>query len=179
MSIEHKAFIFDYTEFSNELKPLLEQCLTSGEICLLKEFIITNKSYLRDPYEGEDLDGNWEDLIEDKDPHQYGDFALTKYYFPQNDRGLGVEWEDIKNAVDLNHKGVYSPLLGVPLGVEEGYFDPGKTGSYFQSVDQVAKSLKILEIVQIKELEAMTILDEFKKLLGEALSERKGIYVTF
>ncbi len=179
MSIEHKAYIFNYTAFSKELEPILKQALISGKTDLLKNFISTNKSDLKDPYEGESLNDDWEDMIEDKDPHQYGDFAITKYYSPVNEYGLGYDWEEIKNTVDSSYEDKYSPLLGIPLGFEGEYFDPGKTGSYFQSAEQVARSLNILKNVTIEDQEFIGILKEFKRLLEKALLEKKGIYVTF
>lgn len=64
MSLEHKAFVFDFYGFRGELKPILESSLLSGDISSLYEFIIANKDILVDPYQGETLDESWEDMIE-------------------------------------------------------------------------------------------------------------------
>ena len=63
MSLEHKAFIFDAGKFSNELKPHLEADLRTGQSGQIRAFIISNLSFLTDPYEGEELDEYWEDTI--------------------------------------------------------------------------------------------------------------------
>lgn len=72
MSYEHKAFIFDIDGFNRELKPLLESCLRSGSIDQMRDFIVSNRQSLVDPYEGFALEDSWEDMIESKDVHQYG-----------------------------------------------------------------------------------------------------------
>ena len=52
--------------------------LRSGDCGQLVEFIELERAELTDPYEGEPLPPDWEQLLEQKDTHQYGDFALTK-----------------------------------------------------------------------------------------------------
>lgn len=180
MSFEHKAFIFDDDGFSSELKPLLESSLRSGNADQIRMFVVSNKPSLTDPYEGEPLDDDWENMIEDKDAHQYGDFALTKYYSPIDDRGLGSEWERVQKMFPDNSGLSFSPVLGMPVGTDSEFFDPGKMGSYFQSNSEVRESLN-----RMKKLEEMVpddLLDpfeEFKSLLEQAVNEKKGIYVTF
>ena len=74
--MEHKAFIFDYGQFERELLPVLHDALASGECRALISFIRRNIDSLTDPSEGEPLTDDWEGMIEMKDAHQYGDFAL-------------------------------------------------------------------------------------------------------
>ncbi|SDT59554.1 hypothetical protein SAMN04490182_5661 [Pseudomonas cedrina] len=180
MSYEHKAFIFDIDGFGRELKPLLERCLLSGEVDQLRDFIISNKRSLVDPYEGVALDDSWEDMIEINDVHQYGDFALTKYYSPADDRGLGSWWSIIQELLSDKDKLSSSPFLGVPIGSEDVFFDPGKMGSYFQSENEVGVSLsKVLEIEEKVPYDALEVLREFKRMLEQAIDENKGVYVTF
>jgi len=75
--MEHKAYTFDFASFDVELRPILEKVLRTGELDSLIDFIVRHLENLSDPYEGEPLNENWEQLIESRDPHQYGDFALT------------------------------------------------------------------------------------------------------
>ncbi len=180
MSLEHKVFILDSESFYHELKPLIEQCLRSSNVDEIREFILMNKSSLSDPYEGEQLADDWEDMIEDKDVHQYGDFALTKYYSPIFEMGLGTDWENIKKLFDGIQEQSFSPILGVPLGIEGEYFDPGKMGSYFQNSSEVKESLSILNMIE--ESVPSDLIEnyyEFKKILELAVKENKGLYVTF
>jgi hypothetical protein len=180
MSMEHKAFIFDFDTFSKELKPIIEAGLQSGDVDQIREFILSNKSSLCDPYEGESLEDDWEDLIEDKDIHQYGDFAITKYYSPTRDEGLGYDWEDLQDVVSTLAGINYSPILGVPLGLGNEYFDPGKMGSYFQDNALVRESLNAIRRIEGSLSENMqdTIV-QYRVLLEKAANEGKGIYVTF
>jgi hypothetical protein len=180
MSLEHKAFIFDVERFSTELKPLLESSLLSGDVDRIRAFVVSNKSSLTDPYEGEPLEEDWEDMIEDKDVHQYGDFALTKYYSPTHDVGLGYDWEDLQKIFSVVTSVSFSPVLGEPLGRESEYFDPGKMGSYFQTSNQVLESLKIAKELKESVSDGMQeLFDEFTVLLERAAREHKGLYVTF
>ncbi len=180
MSLDHKAFILDYDGFNTELKPLLETCLESGDFEEIRKFVSINRSSCTDPYEGEKLDNNWENMIEEKDVHQYGDFALTRYYSPTEDKGLSDEWELI-NKICLKVKGLkFSPVLGIPLGPNDNLFDPGKMGSYFQSFDNILESLSVLNNVRKEIHHSVTdSYDCYIELLQAAIDQKKGLYVTF
>lgn len=178
--MEHKAYIFDFKEFSKELKPILEASLQSGNVDQLRAFILSNKSFLSDPYEGEALEDDWEDMIKDRDVHQFGGFAATKYYSPTQDGGMSYDWESIENIVPPGLETMFSPLLGVPLGLADEYFDPGKMGSYFQDSAQVKDSLRIIDKIESFVSENLKeTLSGFRKLLEQAAGEDKGLYVTF
>jgi hypothetical protein len=180
MSLEHKAFIFDAGKFSNELKPHLEADLRAGKSDQVRAFIISNISSLTDPYEGEELDECWEDMIENKDAHQYGDFALTKYYSPTADVGLGAEWKTIQELLTDMAALKFSPVLGKPLKGGEEVFDPGKMGAYFQTSADVVESLNIMNsIEQSIPKNVIESFNEFKAILKEASKQDKGLYVTF
>src|SRR5262245_4292434 len=129
--MEHKAFIFDYEPFERELLPLLKEGLLTNHCNGVITFIRQNVESLTDPYEGEPLEEDWEDMIETPDAHQYGDFALTKYYAPSNDIGLGYSWQAIQDVIDTDRN--VSPILGAVVGNPDDPFDPGKMGAYFQS----------------------------------------------
>ena len=174
--LEHKAFLFDYPQFTCELLPILEHSLTTNDCAQLISFIWDNIGLLSDPYEGEPLTPSWEtDFIETADAHQYGDFALTKYYTPLNDIGLGYSWISVKDAIPDN-KGL-SPILGSVIGSPDNPFDPGKMGSYFQSNMRVQKNFEFLQT--ITEQKTPEELDKAVGLLMQPFRLQKGLYVTF
>ena len=82
-------------------------------------FINANLGDLRDPYEGEPLGADWESLIETGDAHQYGDVALTKYYDPLADIGLGASWERVQELVANDPTLMESPILGSTIGPKD------------------------------------------------------------
>ena len=163
MSMEHKAYEFDWDNFNNELRPILEQSLSSDENAKLYSFINTNLECLTDPYEGEPLDNDWEELLETKSNHELGDFALTKYYKVTEEYGLGDGWLPLQEVLSQD-------IINALLGTFISGFDPGCYGSYFQSSNQRKDNASLLlesNIELIKEFAAC--LTKFKK----------GVYVTF
>src|SRR5262245_48970068 len=145
MSMQHKAYPLDYVRFRVELKPVLEAGLASGDVSELRRFIAANFQFLKDPNEGDPLPASWEALVEPKDVHQYGDLALTKFYDPREDVGLGYDWlggSDRLGVDDLLDEELgegQSITLGQPCGFPGNYFDPGQYGSYFQSPDLISR----------------------------------------
>ena len=179
MTMEHQAFIFDYDDFNNELSEVLSNAIRTNEIGELIAFIARNLSYLKDPYEGEPLDLYWQELIEHNDIDEYGDFAITKYYNPQSNIGLGYGWEKINDLLLEELNVAISPLLGTPFGSAENYFDPGKLGSYFQSPEQVKQNLRLLDSLSQEQLKTLPNIALLKTMLSEALALNKGLYITF
>jgi len=179
--MEHRAFLFDLSSFSNELKHILESSLRSGDVGPLREFINNNQLSLTDPYEGEPISELWEDMISEPDAHQYGDVALTKYYSPLEDRGLGPDWEVVQELlINAYQHLIFSPILGQPIGPVDDPFDPGKMGSYFQSRNDANDSLEKLAGVESRiPADIADRYAQFKELLKNAISQNKGIYVTF
>lgn len=165
MSIKHKAFVFDYRAFERELMPLLVQSLEMNDASRLFEFVEANQTDLVDPYEGEPLNDDWRSMLEVEDPHQVGDFALTKYYDPVTDIGIGSEWMSLVDTVrDL--------VLGKPIGPRSNPFDPGKMGSYFQSPEDVAAAYEAVKRTSGVSHDAVLFYER-------ALRDPKGLYVTF
>ena len=131
--MEHKAFLFEFEQFEHELLPILQAALATNDCAELVAFIRRSVASLKDPYEGAPLKEGWQTMIETPDAHQYGDIALTKYYDPADDRGLGSSWEQIQTIV-ASDPGVHiSPILGSVIEKSNAVFDPGKMGSYFQN----------------------------------------------
>ena len=175
--MEHKAFLFDYGLFAQELKVILEDALQSGDVYALTSFINANLSDFRDPYEGDPLEADWEAMIATRDPHQFGDFAITKYYRPDKDIGLGKSWETLQNMIAADPLIVESPILGSILGPRSNPFDPGKMGSYFQSAQQVQQSQGcLLNFVRTGRVE---VIDQAVQMLQRAIGANMGLYITF
>jgi hypothetical protein len=172
--VEQKAFVFDFATFETELRAILDRALETGRIAELARFIGENLATLKDPYEGEPLADGWEGMLESADPHQYGDFALTKYYDPRADIGLGYEWERARDVL-LEHLGNDAPLLGSTVGPAGNLFDPGKMGSYFQSAALVQANLQALR--RLSDSIELAELERLRRALESAVG--KGLYVTF
>lgn len=171
MSFSHKAFAFDGHTFERQLAPMLRQALAQGGTSALDAFIDTHRAVLKDPYEGEPLSPDWRSQLDAGDVQELADFALTRYYDPKADFGIGDAWGGL--GPDLS--GVQEQaLLGAAL--EEGgqTFDPGRMGSYFQDPGCVAKSLQVLEHVGDGEA-----LGAFKRGLLQAVHAGCWVYITF
>lgn len=179
MSSEHKAFVFDYSNFEKELMDVLTNSLESSDVDDLRKFIEQNLSSLKDPYEGELLGSDWQSLVEVHDAHQYGDFAITKFYDPASDLGVGYRWEELSDLICRELHSEESVLLGKVIGPESNPFDPGKLGSYFQSSQEVAASIDKLKTLILGRPELEEALGEVIDMFESCLSEVKGLYVTF
>jgi hypothetical protein len=168
--MQHRAFAFDWTAFEGDLLPLLERALETEDAEPLGAFIDAHRCELRDPYEGELLPEDWRSRLEAGDVQELADFALTRYYRPGDDQGLGPAWAAIDDAAD---SGVRAALLGRPIGPETHPFDPGRMGSFFQRPSDVERSAMALA-------EARSFgLSDYQRLLGRCIGEGLGLYVTF
>jgi hypothetical protein len=174
MSMLHKAFVFDERAFRAELRDPLKRALRDGDVAPLRAFIETHRDRLSDPYEGEPLGHDWESQIEYKDAHQYGDFALTRYYQPAEDHGLGDDWQEVGELLE-EHGLSEEILLGTPLDD----FDPGKQGSYFQDPATVSENLRKLDEIIHSEPALTARLAHLRAMLDAAARRAMGLYVTF
>jgi hypothetical protein len=165
--MEHKAFSFDWIAFGRHLRPILYTALESDSTAGLIGFIDHHRASLTDPFEGEPLPEGWRSLLENGDVHEYGDFALTGYYSPQVDFGIGHAW--LRLSHEVSNTGA---LLGTPFGPESNRFDPGRMGSYFQTPEDVADSLNALASQHYPEFAT------FVDLLERCGVENLGVYVT-
>lgn len=174
--MEHKAFLFDESSYAREFAPILKKALEINDINSIRHFVNSHISLIKDPYEGNLLDSDWETLVEIKDAEQYGDFALTKYYDPTQDIGLGHFWSDIS---DILGSGLSHLALGEVIRSGNKIFDPGKMGSYVQSKENVIRNSILLkeEIVKNSDLEAP--LSRLKNMLKRAVESGLGLYCTF
>ncbi|MBV6621412.1 MAG: hypothetical protein KI793_00395 [Rivularia sp. (in: Bacteria)] len=179
MTMEHKAFIFDYDTFVKELADILIDAIETNENHQLIAFIENNLPYLKNSEEGESLDTSWKELIEVGDASEYGDFAITKYYNPADDIGLGYDWMQLDDLLLQELNVDVSPLLGTVFGSSENYFNPGKQGSYFQSLGRVKENFELLNSLSKDKLQSLDNVALLIKMLSDALASKKGLYITF
>jgi hypothetical protein len=171
MSMSHKAYAFDWNAFDrDELSMILPRSLESDDVLPLIRYIDIHLGELKDPYEGEPLDETWQEMLGTKDVHEYADFALTRFYDPDTDLGIGEEWIEIDDSLSECNR---NSLLGFPLRSNNNVFDPGRMGSYFQTPEQVLESLSSVKDLKIAALES------FQALLADCSQRKLGIYVTF
>ncbi|MEM7713866.1 MAG: hypothetical protein AAF349_09875 [Cyanobacteria bacterium P01_A01_bin.68] len=179
MTMEHKAFIFDYNTFIKELADILDNALVKNKIHELIAFIEKNLSDLKHPDEGETLNYSWKKIIEIGDVDEYADIAITKYYNPEDNIGLSYNWMQLDDLLlqELNLE--ISPLLGTVFGSSEVYFNPGKQGSYFQSPEKVRENFELINSLSNEKLHKLSNIDILKNMFLDALVLQKGLYLTF
>lgn len=133
---------------------------------------------LKDPYEGDPFDEDWHGMLENRDVHEHGDFALTRFYDPDEDCGLAYCWNDIDDALPEVDRGI---LLGTPFGPEHNRYDPGRYGSYFQTPERVAESLASVRRLDLSWLDEHDrgFVRRFVGLFEECVAGGLGLYVTF
>lgn len=180
MSMDRKAFVFDYECFTVELADLLKDSLVTNSVKGLANFIHKNFSLLTDPYEGEPLDTDWEEnILEIRDVHEYG-IALTKYYNPDRNIGLSHAWQDIETILASEiYIHPYQIILGEQFGYTDRYFDPGRMGSGFQSPEIVRENAEIIESIINTKPELSIALADLASMLQKAVDSGEGLYITF
>ena len=170
MVMEHKAYAFDWSRFESELHPLLEYALTDNDPAGLETYIDEHLTELTDPYEGEPLSADWRETLENRDVHEYGNYALTRFYDPADCWGVGYEWARLSEELPGP---AANAMLGFPVGPPDRLFDPGRYGSYLQTPGQVRGSLAQLRPHACPEL------SDYLGLLERCAGEGRGVYVTF
>ena len=180
MSMLHKAYAFDWSAFArDELHNILLDALSSGDERGLIRYIEANRDHIKDRYEGGPLSDDWKDRLGNYDVHEFGDFALTRFYDPMEDYGIDHYWLDL----DFEHlpEPDQAALLGTPFGPRGAYFDPGRQGSYFQSPQEVVRSHTRLQRIDLSNMDRdqRESWEQFKKLLEECAKAGSGLYVTF
>ncbi|MBK7862672.1 MAG: hypothetical protein IPJ65_29500 [Archangiaceae bacterium] len=156
MPMSHRAFAFRYTAFAAELKPLVE----AGDAGALTRFIDAHRTELREPDHGEPVFSEWARQVEPGDVQTRAKLALTRYYDPRADLGLGLIWQRFQDT---------RAVLGRALPP----FDPGGLGSYFQSEAEVTAS--IARVLPTVEIEGELLVS----MLRAAEARGLGLYVTF
>jgi hypothetical protein len=177
VSMEHRAFLFDYARFAAELGSGLWHALETGDCTPVVRFTELNRRRLTDPYEGESLPDGW---AVPADVHELGDFALTAYYDPADDVGLAQTWEQARDCVMRLMPGAEDEVvLGYPFGPEGAAFDPGRMGSYLRSAELARQHLGALTAAGSSLAALPTVLGPVQAMLQGAVSAGRGLYVTF
>jgi hypothetical protein len=180
MAVEHRAFLFDWDGFNQDLRVILEPALYSGEVDELVAFIRLHLVDLRDPYKGVQLDGTWESQLRFRDVQELGDYALTDYYDPRHDVGLGIDTDRLVGLYDafgINPAFGMVPILGAILGPDDNPFDPGRLGSYFQTPEHVVGNHLYLTN-RSREMDVLE-LEIGLRMLKQAVDANRGLYITF
>ena len=163
MSMSHKAFAFEWQNYVDNFLPLLNTAIQEKSSKPLIDFINLNLGEIKDPYEGLSVGHDWKTQLETGDFQEIADFALTAFYDPSEDFGLDQDWIEISESLNKTER---NALLGQPiLG-----FDPGRMGSYFQTVEQRQTSADIL---------AKNSLETLRNYANHLTLLNSGLYVTF
>lgn len=148
MSIDHKAYLFQYDEFHQELADLLHRALESGEVEPLREFINFHRPALTDPWMEGPLEEDWEDEHrQNLDIQLYADVALTKYYDLTDNLGLSYGFDALGvylNAIPSLARHADSLICGALFGPKGKRLDPGRMGTGLLPAVRVAQLAKIL-----------------------------------
>lgn len=70
-------------------------------------------------------------------------------------------------------------MFGQQICFSDNCFNPGRIGSYFQSFDDVQKSLKIIREYLAQKPEFSDALEDLIVILQSAVDARKGLHITF
>jgi hypothetical protein len=170
MPMDHKAYRFNWPSFDLDLRGILTQALADNNPAALEAYINEHLAELKDPNHWGSLSGDWRNGLENRDVHEYGDYALTRFYDPSDCRGIGYGWSTLSEELPQQ---AAMAMLGIPIGPPKKLFDPGRYGSYFQTPELVRKSLSALEPYTRPDLTT------YLELLKRCVRERCGVYVTF
>jgi hypothetical protein len=170
MPMEHKAYAFDWPRFGLELHEQLVDALAANDTAELEAFIDRHITELTDPNEGELLSASWRDGLANRDVHEYGDYALTRYYDPADCWGVGYAWARLSDKLPAT---AANAMLGFVVGPAENLFNPGRYGSYFQTPQLVRESFAALQAHARPDLAA------YLALLERCVADKRGVYVTF
>src|SRR6059058_715754 len=98
--MSHRAYAFNWQSFErDELHDILAAALESGDPRSIAEYIEAHREAVKDPYQGHPIAPDWQATLANRDVHEYGDFALTRFYNPADDRGIGEPWLQIDSTL--------------------------------------------------------------------------------
>ena len=179
MSFHHRAYIFDLDRFERELRPVMEEALRSNDPAPLRRFIEQRLRELKDPYAGEPLDASWENLLESRDVQEYGDFAMTLYYDPAADIGLGERWSLLEDMLVRSAPSGTDLTMGDTVGPPNRPFDPGRMGAYFMTNDAAMTRLQTLRELSAARADLREQLAPLAEMFAAIAHSGRGAYVTF
>jgi len=164
MSIKHRAFVFDEQGYRRELAPLLVR----KDPVALTGFIEAHWARLRDPRTGTPLQSNGRVVLEESGPFNEAALALTAFYNPGADIGLGSAAQSLRFAlIDLYPEG--------RVFVQGGQLEA--VGGYYQSAEYVAESVAILEALREEYPRKLEIIDPVLTMLKTAAAASQGLYI--
>ncbi|WP_288151369.1 hypothetical protein [Phocaeicola sartorii] len=193
MSMDHKAFVFDTKKFHAEIEPVMKDSVKNTEVA--HQYICDHLDELQSPYTGDELDESWEEEFGEFTLQVYFDILLTACYDVEDDRGLGEMWDAVNEVIkelDVFEEGEL-PVTGWEVQIDEVVVDPGMQGLGMIDCDEVAEILKILKenrdeaanaepedlLYETEPEEWMEAYDDLCSLYEEALSQKKGVLLTF
>ena len=177
MSMEHRAYIFDYCAFDRELRAVLVHALEAGDWSDVHRFVDTHRSSLANPYDGQPLEQDWRTAVASARPEVSGAVALTKYYDPVANIGLHAEWRDVFDALEQAAAGGGSIMLGDPIVGGGRVFDPGLLGTYLQEPLRIRTNLVALDRLAREHESLVPIVPPLAEMLVAAVD--RGLYVRF
>ncbi|MDE6798796.1 MAG: hypothetical protein K2P62_00660 [Phocaeicola sp.] len=193
MSMDHKAFVFDTKKFHAAIEPVMKDSVKNTEVA--HQYICDHLDELQSPYTGDELDESWEEEFGELTLQVYFDILLTACYDVEDDRGLGEMWDAVNEVIkelDVFEEGEL-PVTGWEVQIDEVVVDPGMQGLGMIDCDEVAEILKILKenrdeaanaepedlLYETEPEEWMEAYDDLCSLYEEALSQKKGVLLTF
>lgn len=198
MGMEHKCFLFDTVNFNKELREIIILSGETNNSDVLIKFINSNLSKICSPYTGESLTVDWEDELENGSIQELCDFAMTKYYSPDEEDGLSYAWdallESLRNLTMNFKTEIY--ILGSPLESESFIFDPGGMGLgfvYLEDIPVIYSELVGLKqcfmencltslsnvLYEIDETELIHAYDKLVFIYKTAKEMERGLLITF
>jgi hypothetical protein len=171
--MSHKAFAFDWRAF--ELDPLhavLLSALQTNSTIELQKYIDEWRATIKNPYDGLPLAHGWRGGLEYGDVHELGDVALTRFYQPDADFGLGEQWGEAEARLLGAER---DRFLGSPIGRDGLLFDPGRQGAYFHASGDVNDFLCLVTKLDTGD----GLFSHFKESLRCCPTLGLGLYQTF
>jgi hypothetical protein len=175
----HKAYVFDFEPFEQELMPLLEQAVAGGGVEPLLPFLDQHRSELqwtRTIPLPQDLHA-W---CRQAGPQEVGGLALTAYYDVKENIGIGADWWSAQDT--LARLGEDPDILcGWVLQKSGALFDPGGLGSYFQDVFDALTNRDGLNNFLKDHPDRAPLFERARRMFQRALrtGKGKGLYVWF
>jgi hypothetical protein len=148
MSIDHKAYLFRYDQFQEELADLVLRSLRTGELGPLRTFINRHRASLTDHATEEPLADDWEEEYgQEPDVQRYADLALTRYYDLTDNLGLGYGFDALLaylRTVSRLARHADGLICGSLFGPKGKRLDPGRMGTGLVSPPEAARFAQLL-----------------------------------
>ena len=165
--------MFDTEKFHAEIEPVMKDSIKNAEVA--HRYICEHLDELQSPYTGDELGEDWEEEFGELTLQTYFDILLTTCYDVEDDRGLGEMWDAVNEVI--KSLDVFDGMEG--LGIIDG--------------DEVAEILERLKenrdeaesaepedlLYEAEPEEWMEAYDDLCSLYEDALSQKKGLLLTF